>query len=127
MLRAGSFSLWIDLVTTTDSDIGEDAKDAALVYFSLFQYELMHAKDNAGRKIIGLASPIIKQAIEGLSLWFNRYRVDSGPDHTSDTCSVFHGIDELDVDIEGKGKKAVEQVLEIPFAAIKQTKVLIKF
>lgn len=29
--------------------------------------------------------------------------------------------------IEGKGKKAVEQVVEIPFIEIKQTKVLIKF
>jgi ribosome maturation factor RimP len=29
--------------------------------------------------------------------------------------------------IEGKGKKAVEQIVEIPFIEIKQTKVLIKF
>ena len=29
--------------------------------------------------------------------------------------------------IEGKGKKAVEQLVEIPFIEIKQTKVLIKF
>lgn len=52
ILRANSFSIWIDLITTADSNKVEDAKNTALVYFALFQNELIHAKDNTtDRKI----------------------------------------------------------------------------
>ena len=50
---------------------------------------------------IDIASKPMKSILQSVRLWHGRYRItESRPEHTSATCYVFKGVDDLAIDTE---------------------------